>query len=63
MTYTQQFLNATCDRLLFEVVMRLGDVLYLPRGQYHDALTGAQALRADLERLLQAGILVATEIC
>lgn len=30
-------------RVLFEALMRPGDVLYLPRGQYHDALTGAQA--------------------
>lgn len=39
----EQFLNATRGRVLFEVVLRPGDVLYLPRGQYHDALTGAQA--------------------
>ncbi len=29
--------------VLFEAHMRPGDVLYLPRGQYHDALTGAEA--------------------
>ncbi len=39
----EQFLNATRGRVLAEVVMRPGDLLYLPRGQYHDALTGAQA--------------------
>ena len=39
----EQFLTATRGRVLAEVVMRPGDVLYLPRGQYHDALTGAQA--------------------
>ncbi len=39
----EQFLNATRGRVLLEVVMRPGDVLYLPRGQYHDALTGVQA--------------------
>ncbi|GMU69973.1 MAG: hypothetical protein KF790_09640 [Steroidobacteraceae bacterium] len=39
----EKFLNATRGALLFEVVMRPGDILYLPRGQYHDALTGAQA--------------------
>jgi ribosomal protein L16 Arg81 hydroxylase len=30
-------------RLLMEVLMRPGDILYLPRGQYHDAITGAEA--------------------
>ena len=39
----EQFLVATRGRVLAEVLMRPGDVLYLPRGQYHDALTGAQA--------------------
>ncbi len=39
----EQFLNSTRGRMIFEVVMRPGDLLYLPRGQYHDALTGAQA--------------------
>lgn len=39
----EKFLIATRGRLLFEVVMRPGDVLYLPRGQYHDALTGSRA--------------------
>jgi len=39
----EKFLIATRGAVLFEVVMKPGDVLYLPRGQYHDALTGAQA--------------------
>ncbi len=39
----EKFLNATRGRVLEEIVMRPGDLLYLPRGQYHDALTGAQA--------------------
>jgi ribosomal protein L16 Arg81 hydroxylase len=39
----EQFLIASRGRVLAEIVMRPGDVLYLPRGQYHDALTGAQA--------------------
>jgi bifunctional lysine-specific demethylase and histidyl-hydroxylase NO66 len=40
---TDKWLIATRGRLLLEVKMTPGDVLYLPRGQYHDALTGAQA--------------------
>jgi hypothetical protein len=39
----EKWLTETRGKLLFEAVMRPGDVLYLPRGQYHDALTGAQA--------------------
>ncbi|MBV6416956.1 MAG: hypothetical protein CMLOHMNK_01574 [Steroidobacteraceae bacterium] len=39
----EKFLIATRGKVLQEIVMRPGDVLYLPRGQYHDALTGAQA--------------------
>jgi ribosomal protein L16 Arg81 hydroxylase len=39
----EKWLVASRGRLLFEVVMKPGDILYLPRGQYHDALTGAQA--------------------
>lgn len=39
----EQWLTASRGRLLFEAQMRPGDILYLPRGQYHDALTGAQA--------------------
>lgn len=40
---TSQYLNATRGRVLFEVKMRPGDVLYLPRGQYHDALATSDA--------------------
>ena len=39
----EKWLTASRGRLLFEAHMKPGDVLYLPRGQYHDALTGAQA--------------------
>lgn len=39
----EQWLIKSRGRLLFEVNLTPGDVLYLPRGQYHDALTGAQA--------------------
>ncbi len=39
----EKWLTESRGRLLFEVVMKPGDILYLPRGQYHDALTGAQA--------------------
>jgi lysine-specific demethylase/histidyl-hydroxylase NO66 len=39
----EKWLVESRGRLLFEVTMKPGDVLYLPRGQYHDALTGAQA--------------------
>jgi ribosomal protein L16 Arg81 hydroxylase len=39
----EKFLNATRGKLLFEAEMEPGDVLYLPRGQYHDALTGSEA--------------------
>jgi ribosomal protein L16 Arg81 hydroxylase len=39
----EKFLNATRGKLLFEAEMKPGDVLYLPRGQYHDALTGSEA--------------------
>ncbi len=39
----EKWLTDSRGRLLFEVVMKPGDILYLPRGQYHDALTGAQA--------------------
>jgi hypothetical protein len=47
--------------------MKPGDVLYLPRGQFHDALarqTGVDraALVADLERFEKAGVIVATEM-
>ena len=39
----EKWLTSSRGRLLFEVNMKPGDVLYLPRGQYHDAVTGAQA--------------------
>jgi ribosomal protein L16 Arg81 hydroxylase len=39
----EKFLIATRGKLLFEAEMKPGDVLYLPRGQYHDALTGSEA--------------------
>jgi bifunctional lysine-specific demethylase and histidyl-hydroxylase NO66 len=39
----EEWLIANRGPLLFEAVMKPGDVIYLPRGQYHDALTGAQA--------------------
>jgi bifunctional lysine-specific demethylase and histidyl-hydroxylase NO66 len=39
----EKWLIDSRGRLLFEVLMKPGDLLYLPRGQYHDALTGSQA--------------------
>ncbi len=39
----EKWLNESRGKLLFEAPMKPGDILYLPRGQYHDALTGAQA--------------------
>ena len=39
----EKWLTASRGRLLFEAAMKPGDILYLPRGQYHDALTGSQA--------------------
>lgn len=39
----EKWLVDSRGKLLFEVVMRPGDILYLPRGQYHDAITGAEA--------------------
>lgn len=39
----EKWLTDTRGKLLFEVAMKPGDVLYLPRGQYHDALTGDRA--------------------
>lgn len=39
----EKWLVDSRGRLLFEVLMKPGDLLYLPRGQYHDALTGSQA--------------------
>ncbi|MEM1379243.1 MAG: cupin domain-containing protein [Pseudomonadota bacterium] len=40
---TSRYLQATKGRLLFEAHMKPGDVLYLPRGQYHDALASSSA--------------------
>jgi ribosomal protein L16 Arg81 hydroxylase len=39
----EQWLIASRGDMLFEVTMKPGDILYLPRGQYHDAITGAGA--------------------
>lgn len=39
----EKWLTASRGKLLFEAQMKPGDVLYLPRGQYHDALTGGAA--------------------
>ncbi len=39
----EKWLTASRGRLLMEAHMQPGDILYLPRGQYHDALTGSQA--------------------
>ena len=39
----EKWLIESRGKLLFEVTMKPGDLMYLPRGQYHDALTGAQA--------------------
>jgi lysine-specific demethylase/histidyl-hydroxylase NO66 len=39
----EKWLTETRGKLLFEAEMRPGDILYLPRGQYHDALTGDRA--------------------
>jgi ribosomal protein L16 Arg81 hydroxylase len=39
----EKWLVATRGRLLIEAHMKQGDILYLPRGQYHDALTAAGA--------------------
>ena len=39
----EKWLTESRGRLLFEAQMQPGDVLYLPRGQYHDALTGSHA--------------------
>jgi hypothetical protein len=39
----EKWLTDTRGKLLFEAVMKPGDILYLPRGQYHDALTGDAA--------------------
>jgi ribosomal protein L16 Arg81 hydroxylase len=39
----EKWLVDTRGKVLVEVPMRPGDILYLPRGQYHDAITGAGA--------------------
>jgi ribosomal protein L16 Arg81 hydroxylase len=39
----EKWLTESRGKLLFEVQMKPGDILYLPRGQYHDALTGSHA--------------------
>jgi ribosomal protein L16 Arg81 hydroxylase len=39
----EKWLTESRGKLLFEAHMRPGDILYLPRGQYHDALTGDAA--------------------
>ena len=39
----EKWLVDTRGKLLHELVMRPGDLLYLPRGQYHDAITGEGA--------------------
>ncbi len=40
---SEKFLVESRGKLLLEVHMKPGDILYLPRGQYHDAITGAEA--------------------
>jgi hypothetical protein len=39
----EKWLTESRGRLLFEAHLQPGDILYLPRGQYHDALTGSEA--------------------
>jgi bifunctional lysine-specific demethylase and histidyl-hydroxylase NO66 len=39
----ENWLVATRGKVVAEVLMKPGDLLYLPRGQYHDAVTGADA--------------------
>lgn len=39
----EKWLTESRGKLLFEAHMKPGDILYLPRGQYHDALTGDAA--------------------
>ena len=39
----EKFLVDSRGKLLFEAPMQPGDLLYSPRGQYHDAITGAEA--------------------
>lgn len=38
----EKWLIQSRGRLLFETTMKRGDVLYLPRGQYHDAIADSQ---------------------
>jgi ribosomal protein L16 Arg81 hydroxylase len=39
----EKWLTESRGKLLFDAHMKPGDILYLPRGQYHDALTGDAA--------------------
>jgi ribosomal protein L16 Arg81 hydroxylase len=39
----EKWLIDSRGKVLFEALMKPGDILYLPRGQYHDAVTGAEA--------------------
>lgn len=39
----EKWLVESRGKLLLEAHMKPGDILYLPRGQYHDAITGAAA--------------------
>ena len=39
----ENWLVSTRGKVVAEVPMKPGDLLYLPRGQYHDAVTGADA--------------------
>ncbi len=39
----EKWLVDSRGKLIMEIVMQPGDILYLPRGQYHDAITGAEA--------------------
>lgn len=39
----EKWLIASRGKVIAEVLMKPGDILYLPRGQYHDAITGAEA--------------------
>jgi hypothetical protein len=39
----EQWLINTRGKLVLDITMQPGDVLYLPRGQFHDAITGANA--------------------
>jgi hypothetical protein len=39
----EQWLIKSRGKLLLDVTMRPGDILYMPHGQFHDAITGADA--------------------